>query len=689
MMSKTDRPTSDDAPLPGSAETDADWRQLEAFVQQLHELAHAPIEAQEFYQQLLGGCVTLLAASGGVVWLPGRREEWHAAIEINSQHAQSGETASATLAQAELLRKVAASSDPVVIPPRSRGVGGAENPLNSVLACVAVQDDCDRTCAIVELWLRSGSGPEAQQGWRELLKTVSQIASQFHVHEQLRKLREEHGNRDQSLALLQRFQHTADLRQTAFAIANEGRRFVGADRLSIVIQRGKTWQLLAASGVDRIETRADAAKQLQLLAKAVAAWGEPLEYADAASHEATELPPELMGLAEQHVDQSQARQLVAVPFELVDRSNAEKQSRMPGRDAAVVIAEQFRSGEGEFSLQRVLELAELCQPALTQAVQLDRFPVRQCLRWADRWTEVRDKLGLTKLTLAGVAVVAVLLALIFVRCDFEVSAPATLRPLVERDIFATTDGQVVDVKIAHGDRVKAGDVLAVLADPQLSLDAQRVTGEIATTRKRLEAIAVARTDRQVREEATTEKLPLAAEAEQLEKQLVSLMAQQEILANRQQALTLRSPISGTVLTLDVQNLLRTRPVERGQILFTVADSTAGWQLVAEMPQDRLGHVLTAQQELGEALPTRFRLTGDTETIYQGQVASISTVAVLDPASLDQESPELEVVIEVNEPSLRSARPGMNAQVRIHCGRRSLGYVWLHDIWEAVYSWIVF
>ena len=216
-----------------------------------------------------------------------------------------------------------------------------------------------------------------------------------------------------------------------------------------------------------------------------------------------------------------------------------------------------------------------------------------------------------------------------------------------------------------------------------------VQGEIKTTRKRLEAIAVARTDRKVREDVSGEKLPLAAEAEQLARRLDSLQTQQEILTRRRESLTLRSPIAGTVLTLDVQNLLLTRPVERGQVLFTVADTSAGWRLLADMPQDRIGQVVAAQRQSGPQLAARFRLRGDTDQTYLGHVESISTAAVLDTAGLNQESHPFEIVIAVDQRSLATARPGMGAEVRIDCGRRSLGYVWLHDIWENLYSWFVF
>ena len=558
---------------------------------------------------------------------------------------------------------------------------------DAVLALMAVREPGSaepgaNVLAVVELYLRPGSSPEVQQGWRELLATVAEVAAEFHLHEQLRTLRAERGFTGQSLGLMRRFQQSTDLQKTSLEIVNEGRRFVGGDRLSLLVRRGKTWQLLATSGVERVEARADVTKRLQMLAAATADWGEPLEYADESQDD---YPPALAELVEQHVDESQTRRLVAVPVEL----NQKLDQKPDQNSAAVLVAEQFTGDIGEFSRLRVLELASLCEPALRQAVQLDRFPVRGCLRWADRWAEVTEKWGLTKLAVASVAAMAVLLVLIFVKVDFEIEAPATLRPAVERDIFATATGKVTDVRIAHGEQVEAGDVLAVLSDPQLAMELERTAGEIATTRKRLEAIAVARTDRQVREDASGETLPLSAEAEQLKKRLASLQCQQGILRQRREALTLRSPIAGTVLTLDVQNLLRTRPVERGQVLFTIAETSAGWRLLAQVPQDRIRHLVLAQQKDNDPLVTRFRLAGETEKTFVGHVESISTAAVLDTTGLNQKSPAFEVKIDVDESELPMARPGMNAEVRILCGRRSLGYVWLHDIWETIYSWVVF
>jgi multidrug efflux pump subunit AcrA (membrane-fusion protein) len=276
-----------------------------------------------------------------------------------------------------------------------------------------------------------------------------------------------------------------------------------------------------------------------------------------------------------------------------------------------------------------------------------------------------------------------------VQTDFEIEATATLMPREVRDVFATATGTVREIKIAHGDQVGQGAVLAELDDPQLDLETERVRGELETVRKRLEAIAVMRTDRRSNNELTADRLPLSAEAKQLELRQESLRAQEMILSKQREALTLRSPLTGTVLTLDVQNMLRGRPVERGQVLFTIANTNSGWQLETRVPQDLAGHVVAAADSSDEPLTAWFRLAGNRDHTYTGHVTEIAKAAVLDPQQLGEALPEVCVRVDVEEESLPTAKPEMQARVRVNCGRRSIGYVWLHDVWDNIHSWLAF
>jgi multidrug efflux pump subunit AcrA (membrane-fusion protein) len=646
------------------------WRQIEDLLSSLHELARAPGEPGEFYQKLLEGCISTLAASGGTVWQLDRRGQWQTLVSINPNSVFSGDDA----AKVEHLRLLERTREPRVLFPHD-AVGSA------TLVGSASAPASHRPAAIVELFVRSGASPDIQQGWQDFMAAVIHAAEEFHLRAELRALQSDRADHGEVLNLLRRLHRGKTLKEVAYDLVNDGSRFLDADRVSILVEQGTHWKLLAANGVERLEDRTEAVKQLVALAKVTAHWDEPLDYSDGDS--AAELPPLVSTALEQHVDQSHARRLIAVPITF-DRN---QESGPASRPSAVLIAEAFQANDS-LARERVIDLAQLCEPALQHAIDLDRWPLRTALDWTNRVERTWQRWGLRRRVLVGVAIAALLGSLIFFKIDFEIEAPATLMPQTVQDIFATTSGTVREIKVEHGQHVDKGAVLAVLEDAQLDLETERVHGELATVRKRLEAIAVTRADNRFREEVSPDRLPLSAEAMQLELRQKSLLEQAAILKERREELTLRSPFAGEVLTFDVQKALRGRPVERGQVLFTVADLNSGWQLDALVPQDRIGHVIAAEQSK-EPPSVRFRLAGDNEHTYHGSVREVAETAVLDPKQIADQLPEVRVEINVDEQSLPAARPDMQARVRIKCGRYSLGYVWLHDAWDNIYSWLAF
>jgi multidrug efflux pump subunit AcrA (membrane-fusion protein) len=646
----------------------ASWQQVEDFLASLHECARTLLEPRQFYGKLIDGCVRTLAANAGVVWQADVRGRWQTIAEFNLETVLSDPQVKSAHA-----KHLPQTGEPRVVLP------GGGNGIEQAILSGAITADSARARLVVELFLRPNASPATQEGWEEFLRAVIAAAQTFESQHELRTLRAERSSHAEVLALLRRIHSGKTLAAVAFDLANEGARYLGADRLSVLLKRGDFWKLIAASGVEHVEARAEAVKDLESLAEVTAHWGEPLDYSELG--DVAELPPVVAQTLQRHIDHSHARRLVAVPVEF----RSDDESRTAG---AVLIAENFAGGD-TLPRERVVELAELCEPALAQVVAWDRWPIRPVIEWTNWWSRVWQSWGISRIGLIAGAALAVLLMLTFVKTDFEIEATATLMPRSVRDVFATADGTVQAIKVAHGEQVEQGAVLATLEDPQLELEAERIRGELETVRKRLEAIAVARTDRQTREELSPDRLPLSAEAKQLELRHASLLEQQAILTKQREALTLRSPIAGTVLTLDVQNLLRGRPVERGQVLFTVGDGDSGWELETRVPQDAIGHVVAAAEASDEALGVRFRLAGDREHTYTGHVAEIAQTAVVDPEQLAQEPPEVRVRVAVDKEKLLVAKPEMQARVRIDCGRRSLGYVWLHEVWDNIYSWLAF
>ena len=79
---------------------------------------------------------------------------------------------------------------------------------------------------------------------------------------------------------------------------------------------------------------------------------------------------------------------------------------------------------------------------------------------------------------------------------------------------------------------------------------------------------------------------------------------------------------GQVLTWDLKPLLEARPVQRGQVLMTVADLEGPWILELQIADDQAGHVLEAQQRAAAPLEVSFVLATDPRKTYEGTIERV-------------------------------------------------------------------
>lgn len=645
----------------------ASWQQLEVAVERLHAAARAGLTSQDFYASVLEETGAVLGAARLIAW---RHDgvAWRRLAEIGQ-----GE-----VAEDALLERAAATGQPVWSD--EDGAVGSRPLAELILICPVLNvpvADSRPAAALLEIHGAEPLDPSLRQTWRQIVTTISDVAADHHILDALKRLSTKASLIDETVGLLRRLHRARRFPELAMTIANEGRRLAACDRLSVLVRRGRAWRLAAASGVEHVQRSADFTRDSEQLAARVAPWGEPLEYGRTLPDD---LPGPLADAMERHVDRTQAQQLCVVPISFPNRNAARREAV-----DMVLLAERFSTQCSSPLQESLVEFGELCAPAAAQAQQFQRLPGRLLLRWSER-EPLAARSG--KWVLALAALCSLLATMLLVRRELEVEAPAVLEPVVQRDVFATATGAVAEVRVKHGDDVAAGDVLAVLIDPQLALERQAVQGEIATAGERLAAIAAARTERRSRTESVDTALPLSAEGQQIRERLASLKRQAELLDDRQEALTLRSPIAGRVLTLDVQSLLAARPVERGQHLFTVADVQSGWQLRAEVAQDDLGKLLRDSDE-NSLRGVRYRLVGEPGRDYQGRLVEVAAAAVLDADHLTAEAPAVPVVVEAVDEVSVAARPGMSATVRIGCGEYSLGYILFHDAAATITRWVTF
>src|SRR5206468_2938308 len=102
--------------------------------------------------------------------------------------------------------------------------------------------------------------------------------------------------------------------------------------------------------------------------------------------------------------------------------------------------------------------------------------------------------NLPKTVAVLVAALIIATGLAIVPADFTVPARGTLQPAAQRDVFADVDAVVRAVRVAHGARVEAGDVLVELDSTDLAVQLADVLGQRQTAGERLSALNRQRLD---------------------------------------------------------------------------------------------------------------------------------------------------------------------------------------------------
>lgn len=117
---------------------------------------------------------------------------------------------------------------------------------------------------------------------------------------------------------------------------------------------------------------------------------------------------------------------------------------------------------------------------------------------------------------------------------------------------------------------------------------------------------------------------------------------------------------------------------------TVADLTGGWIAELQVPDDRIGFVLDAQRRHEEPLRVTFELSTDPGEMHAGVLERIANRVELS----DDQKPAVLATVNFDDSTIAKLRPGATVLARIHCGRKPLGYVWLHDLIHTVREWIL-
>lgn len=658
-------------------------QQIRSLVAEIAQISKSGVTPLEFYSEFLNRVVQALAAVGGAVWTPGEGGGLQLEYQINLQQTRLAESREDQIRHHRLLHQVLTQGEGMLVAPHS-GSGddeGAGNPTDFLLVLSPLKAD-QETRGVVEVFQRAGTRPTTQRGYLRFLLQMCELASDFLKTRQLRHFTD----RQQLWSQLEQFTRSAHLsldpHETAFTIANEGRRLIECDRVSVAIRRGRKCKIEAISGQDTFDKRSNVVTLLNQLTTAVAATGEPMWYTGDTSN----MAPQVEDAVQAYVDESHSKTVAVLPLKRPAEPGQIEDEEVKRETIGALVVEQIENARPrEGMLQRVEVVTDHSSAALTNALSHHDLFLMPLWKTLGKTRVVVEARHLPKTISVLIAVTGVIAALFLIPADFDLEGRGVLQPVVRRDVFAGIDGDVTDVNVDHGDLVTEGQVLARMRNTDLEVGIRDLLGQLQESEERLDSLRYltlnsnSRVDEQQRDQA-------AAEIQALEQKRKALQSELELSREKKKKLDVTSPIAGQIVTWDVYDNLIFRPVQRGQVLMQVADASKEWELEVYMPEDRMGHIAQAQAEMGADLPVKFILATDPATEYEGRVKE----AHLSAEVRGEEGNTVLLRVAFDKSQLPpSPRPGAGVQAQVHCGRASIGYVWFHDLVAFVQSRILF
>lgn len=470
---------------------------------------------------------------------------------------------------------------------------------------------------------------------------------------QRRRLLDRHVTQLQSDRMLNSFvaelHSSLNAQVVANTLATDAAALIGCCRLAVARRTGRHWDVVATTGVSTPNARSDAARKIRDWIQSASANGD--DQANASTGEQTPLIRPLTA------EGTWANAGWAAVFEFSSDST-DRQANASSLSQNSITDQIHR-----VCLHASLALANCdAREAATLAGQF-----RHGVRWLTR------PRAAVLLLIPAVTV----LALVLIPAELRIEVYGQLTPVQRAFVFAPDDGTISDVLVEDGLSVDADQILCRLQNEDLEVQLEGIDGDLAAATARLAAIQASRGER--RTPGDVNAALLSVEQAELTEQVASLTKQAEILRQRIKKLAVTAPFSGSVYGDRLQQLLSSRPVQRGQFLFEIADPDAGWQLDLQIPEADVRHVLAAGQTSEQPLQITFSLETAPDTVRHTQLQSLGLSTDVDAQGLLT----TRATARVAGTDLQTERPGAGVVARIHCGQRSAGFVWFRKLIEFV------
>jgi hypothetical protein len=665
-------------------------------VQYLNQLAQSEKSFDHFCNEALGKLVNITGAYGALLWQGNGSSPPHLTHQTGAPPNEAARqiTARDNPQHNSVLMDVLTQQQPIGLSGDAfaPSKNGESSEHDVVLLFSPVFNRASQCWGTLELVQRGDITTQAQEGYLRFLTQIAQLFQRWHEQQDIERLTQSHDQWKGKLEYVTEVHRHLNLTETAYAIANETRRLLGCDRVSVARWNGKRCKVIAISGQDRFDNRANVVKKLQNVATACVSADSPFWI----KGEVKGLAPEVAKQINEYLDEAHSRTLIVLPLAVRPPSgpDLEMQRRnRPTRKLGAVILEYFDADVGEDTIAEKKELivsqAELAWENSRKHNEVFLLPVFQRLGAAQQFL-FRNHFAKTMTALGALALLT--LFLIFFPKELKMRAEGVMRPTNRQTIFSQVENSIInEVLIDEQSPVRKGDVLLRLKNPELEYRIAEVKGRIETSKKQRQ-ILISRGSRTplANREPGQQDAAVLDDLELLEAQQAILEQQLALLNEKKESLDVRSPIDGIVVTPQPKRRLQNLPAGSSLAVLEVADYSGPWELDLKIPQNRVGYITQAMQEKrSQPLKVEFRLGTNPNIVLDGKLVSVSNRAVPNPAG----STEYKALVDADRAQFEKLRDelrtGAGVTAKIHCGTRSLGFVCFYQILDWLRTHVFF
>jgi hypothetical protein len=674
-------------------------RQINRLFEEVGHLSEMDIPPADYFGEFLKRALQGLAAPAGAVWV--RTPQGHLQLQHQINLQQVGlQQENVRQSHDELLRQAVTQGRPLHVPPHSsvgqaqgnQAASGNPTPYDILLVPIIVEQNIS---GLVEVWQQPGRNPQAIPGFLQFLGRLAHLASIYMRNRQLRQIVGQQQLWTQLEGFARQVHGSLNPTEVSYLIANEGRRLIECDRVSVGVRDGRKVKIEAISGADVVEKRSNLVVLMRKLMDSVLVWGEKLVYSGTKDEA---LPPKVLTALDEYLAESSSKLLVAMPL----KDDREEDSKRPPR--SIMMMECFEPGASTEQLMARMEVVgKHATAGLYNAVEHKRIPLRFLWKPIAR---VQEGLGgKTKAILYTVGAIAAILLglLIFLPYPLKMSATGQLLPEKRQYVFTPVEGTVVrfESNVKPGTAVREGTLVVLMHDLQVKMRIEKIRSEIEQLQSvinsnnlRLSSSGVSPSERaQLHADIDAKRVELRSKANELNDFRTRINA-----ATEDGSFYLKSPLNGRILNWGFQEQFTNSKLPPTQPILRVGDDQGDWEIELKIPQKHIGQVKRAFEKLKtNELDVDLLLASTPTETYTGKLSrdKIAGEAVPDKDDPNATEPTVLAMVRIKGNDITKPIPrslftaGTEVHTKIRCGNEPMGYSLFYGLWEFYYENIAF